>query len=95
MGENNKIINSEIMYDRTNVIVMYVPQSFDAEKFYELVSSVGPPESCKLIMKTVDGIRVNMGYGFARYANEELAARALEVLDGLFIHNKKIKVKNA
>lgn len=84
---------SVVEYDKTNVLVTYLPQNFTEMKFQELVASVGHLQSFRLIMRTVDGTKVNLGYGFAKYENEEAAAKAVKVLHGLHIQNKKIKVR--
>lgn len=86
------MVRSEISYDKQKIIVTYLPQNLSSNRFFDLVSAIGPLEYCKLIEKTIESNTFNMGYGFARYENEESAAKAIEKLNGLRICNKTVKV---
>jgi len=57
---------------------------------YEIFSSVGPVESCKICKDKTSGI--SAGYGFVDYYNPQIAAVALEQFNGRQIYGSEIKV---
>lgn len=90
---------------RTNLIVNYLPQTMTEEEIRSLFSSVGEVESVKLVRdKTVifsDPLHPNapkgqsLGYGFVNYTKTQDAEQAVNVLNGLRLQNKTIKVSFA
>jgi len=57
---------------------------------YEIFSSVGPVESCKLIKDKLTG--ESCGYGFIDYYDHRTAALALSSFNGRFIYGVELKV---
>lgn len=83
---------SAVICDKRNLIFTFLPQCFTTNDFYRLVTGVGCLESYKLVQKTNQGKQTNLGYGFAKYVTEEDAEKAIELLNGLKIQNKTIRV---
>lgn len=90
---------------RTNLIVNYLPQTMTEEEIRSLFSSVGEVDSVKLVRdKTIifpDPLNPgapkgqSLGYGFVNYAKAQDAEQAVNVLNGLRLQNKTIKVSFA
>ncbi|XP_031621592.1 protein elav-like [Contarinia nasturtii] len=88
--------------NKTNLIVNYLPQTMTEEEIRSLFSSVGEVESVKLVRdKTVvfpDPLNPgapkgqSLGYGFVNYVKAQDAEQAVNVLNGLRLQNKTIKV---
>eukprot|EP01114_Cavostelium_apophysatum_P014216 TRINITY_DN3633_c0_g1_i1.p1 TRINITY_DN3633_c0_g1~~TRINITY_DN3633_c0_g1_i1.p1 ORF type:complete len:365 (+),score=66.47 TRINITY_DN3633_c0_g1_i1:73-1167(+) len=57
---------------------------------YEIFSSVGPVESCKLIKDKMSG--ESSGYGFMDYYEHRTAALALQSFNGRFLYGHELKV---
>ncbi|KAL1453111.1 hypothetical protein WDU94_007284 [Cyamophila willieti] len=76
----------------TNLIVNYLPYSYTHDDLNELFRSIGEIKSCKVIL-TVDG--ASKGFGFVEFRYLEDARKALRMLNGLYLENKKIKVSFA
>lgn len=91
--------------NKTNLIVNYLPQTMTEEEIRSLFSSVGEVESVKLVRdKTVvfpDPLNPgapkgqSLGYGFVNYVKPQDAEQAVNVLNGLRLQNKTIKVSFA
>lgn len=91
--------------NRTNLIVNYLPQTMTEEEIRSLFSSVGEVESVKLVRdKSVvfpDPLNPgapkgqSLGYGFVNYTKPQDADQAVNVLNGLRLQNKTIKVSFA
>lgn len=91
--------------NRTNLIVNYLPQTMGEDEIRSLFSSVGEVESVKLVRdKTVifaDPLNPaapkgqSLGYGFVNYTKPQDAEQAVNVLNGLRLQNKTIKVSFA
>lgn len=91
--------------NRTNLIVNYLPQTMTEEEIRSLFSSVGEVDSVKLVRdKTIifpDPLNPgapkgqSLGYGFVNYAKAQDAEQAVNVLNGLRLQNKTIKVSFA
>uniref|UniRef100_U5ER87 Putative rna-binding protein elav/hu rrm superfamily n=1 Tax=Corethrella appendiculata TaxID=1370023 RepID=U5ER87_9DIPT len=90
---------------RTNLIVNYLPQTMTEEEIRSLFSSVGEVESVKLVRdKSVvfpnplvpGGAKgQSLGYGFVNYHRPQDAEQAVNVLNGLRLQNKILKVSFA
>lgn len=91
--------------NRTNLIVNYLPQTMTEEEIKSLFSSVGEVDSVKLVRdKNVtfpnplnpNALRgQSLGYGFVNYRRTQDAEQAVNVLNGLRLQNKTIKVSFA
>lgn len=92
--------------NRTNLIVNYLPQSMTEEEIKSLFSSVGEVESVKLVRDKNITFPINplnpnavrgqsLGYGFVNYRRHQDAEQAVNVLNGLRLQNKVIKVSFA
>lgn len=102
-GSSDESINGN--ENRTNLIVNYLPQTMTEEEIRSLFSSVGEVESVKLVRdKTVvfpDPLNPgapkgqSLGYGFVNYTKPQDAEQAVNVLNGLRLQNKTIKVSFA
>lgn len=101
-SSNSQGQNSEA---RTNLIVNYLPQTMTEEEIRSLFSSVGEVESVKLVRDKsviianplVPGAAKgqSLGYGFVNYHRPQDAEQAVNVLNGLRLQNKVIKVSFA
>lgn len=91
---------------RTNLIVNYLPQTMTEDEIRSLFSSVGEIESVKLIRDKstafIDPLNPqntpkgqSLGYGFVNYVRAADAEQAVNVLNGLRLQNKTIKVSFA
>jgi ELAV like protein 2/3/4 len=93
--------------NRTNLIVNYLPQTMTEEEIKSLFSSVGEVESVKLVRDknnipfppnplNPNSLRgQSLGYGFVNYRRTQDAEQAVNVLNGLRLQNKVIKVSFA
>ena len=73
-----------------NLIVNYLPQTMTCDELRTLFESIGPVESCKLIINK----RTNQSlcYGFVNFVSSEDACTAIHSLNGLKLESKVIKV---
>lgn len=104
-SNGSSVISSGSNESRTNLIVNYLPQTMTEEEIRSLFSSVGEVESVKLVRdKTVvfpDPLNPgapkgqSLGYGFVNYVRAQDADQAVNVLNGLRLQNKTIKVSFA
>uniref|UniRef100_A0A8D9E5L9 Protein elav n=1 Tax=Cacopsylla melanoneura TaxID=428564 RepID=A0A8D9E5L9_9HEMI len=76
----------------TNLIVNYLPHSYTHDDLNELFRSIGEIKSNKVIL-TSDG--ESKGFGFVEFHHLEDARKAVRLLNGLYLENKKIKVSFA
>lgn len=76
--------------DPSNLIVNFLPPSYDEHQLKALFAPYGPIESVKIVVdkKTM----MSLGYGFVKFMNVEAANTASAQLDGKTILNKRIKV---
>lgn len=101
-SSNSSLSNGE---QRTNLIVNYLPQTMTEEEIRSLFSSVGEVESVKLVRDKsviipnplIPGAAKgqSLGYGFVNYHRPQDAEQAVNVLNGLRLQNKVIKVSFA
>ncbi|CRK97270.1 CLUMA_CG010666, isoform A [Clunio marinus] len=104
---DSKVTNSMLTNEnRTNLIVNYLPQTMTEEEIKSLFSSVGEVESVKLVRDknsipfpnplNPNAMRgQSLGYGFVNYRRTQDAEQAVNVLNGLRLQNKTIKVSFA
>lgn len=102
-NQNGKMETNET---RTNLIVNYLPQTMTEDEIRALFSSIGEIESVKLIRDKsqafIDPLNPqnspkgqSLGYGFVNYLRAQDAEQAVNVLNGLRLQNKTIKVSFA
>lgn len=72
-----------------NLFIKNLDKSIDAKAIYQSFSAFGEILSCKIVY---DQNGVSKGYGFVQYDNEESAKLAIESLNGMMVHMKKIYV---
>ena len=83
----NLIKNEENYY---NVYVGNLPLNVDDNKLYELFKSKYPSIYYASI---INDKGLSKGYGFVHFKNEEEYYKCLKEMDGIFLNNRKIKVK--
>ena len=77
--------------DRTaNVMVNFIPQTINEEKFHSMFAEFGDIISSKLIIDKYSGRHI--GYGFVNYSKLEAAKAAIEKYNGFAIDGKWLKV---
>lgn len=67
--------------DKTNLIVNYIPQFATEADLAILFSPIGRVESIRVMRDFKTGY--SYGFGFVKYFNEEDAAKAIDVLNGI------------
>lgn len=77
-------------YDKTNLIINYLPQSATVYDMMMLFKLAGELESVKIMKHPRTGY--SYGYGFVKYISEESAAKAIELFNRLQYRNKILKV---
>ncbi|XP_017781414.1 PREDICTED: sex-lethal homolog isoform X2 [Nicrophorus vespilloides] len=77
-------------FDRTKLIVNYIPQFTTEEDLMGIFMQVGDLESIRIMRNPRSGY--SYGYGFVKYIKEEDAAKAIENFNGLQFRNKNLKV---
>ncbi|CAG7828646.1 unnamed protein product [Allacma fusca] len=85
--------NGEEYVEKRYLIVNYLPQSLTEKSLYNLFAPLGPLESVKLMRDKKTGY--SFGFGFVNYVHEEHAQKAIELLNGFEVENKRIKVSIA
>ena len=76
--------------DGTNLIVNYLPQSFDEDQLFNMFSDCGPIEDYKIIRDR--NSRISKGFGFVKYLNKSSADSAISKFDGFEMGKKTIRV---
>ncbi|CEM37940.1 unnamed protein product [Vitrella brassicaformis CCMP3155] len=92
-GEGTQGSDGGIETSKTKLIINYLPQNVTEDKLRNMFSSVGPVESCKLVVNRATGY--SYGFGFVNFYTSEDADRAIEKFNGMQIENKYIKVSHA
>ncbi|XP_067302664.1 ELAV-like protein 2 [Pseudorasbora parva] len=78
---------------KTNLIVNYLPQNMTPDELKSLFGSIGDIESCKIVRDKITG--QSLGYGFVNYVDPKDAEKAINILNGLRLQAKTIKVSLA
>lgn len=86
----NKINNSVILKNYKNVYVGNISPKITNLQFYQIFKSRYPSVYYSTLI-TNNGIP--KGYGFVHFSNEQEYYRCLKEMNGLVIHNKRIKVR--
>ncbi|CAG9831957.1 unnamed protein product [Diabrotica balteata] len=76
--------------DKTKLIVNYIPPQATEGELSQIFSIIAKPEDVKLMKDFKTGH--SLGFGFVKYSTEEEAAKAIEVLNGYNLMNKRLKV---
>jgi len=79
--------------DKTNLIVNYLPSSYDRDDVRGMFERIGPITMCKLVHSKTTG--ESLGYAFITYKGEADAAKAINQLTGLEMEGKRLKVSYA
>ncbi|VVC33754.1 Hypothetical protein CINCED_3A002197 [Cinara cedri] len=77
----------------TNLIINYLPQSMTDKKLHQMFIQIGQIEACRVMKDVKTGY--SFGFGFVNFARPEDASRAIEVMNGLQVENKRLKVSYA
>ncbi|KRT84773.1 RNA binding protein [Oryctes borbonicus] len=88
-GQNNGSGDND-NFDKTKLIVNYIPQYTTEEDLAIIFSQIGPIENIRIMKNLRTGY--SYGYGFVKYLKPEDAAKAIEALSGLNYRNKRLKV---
>lgn len=78
----------ETAVDPTKLIVNYLPQTVTSQRLKEIFSAYGTVEEANVVSDRVT--KASRGYGFVKFATEENARRAVEMLDGVAIDKDKV-----
>lgn len=73
--------NQNRSVDKTNLIVNYIPQFATEADLAVLFAPIGRLESIRVMRDFKTGY--SYGFGFVKYFNEEDAAKAIDILNGL------------
>ena len=76
--------------NKTNLIVNYLPQTMTDREFEGLFRTIAPIKSCKICRDRKTNY--SYGYGFVEYFTPEAAQQAIDVLNGLPVQHKFLKV---
>jgi len=77
----------------SNLIVNYIPPTYNETKLRQLFAAYGEVESCRLMLDKISG--QSMGYGFIKFKTSESANRAMTELNGRPLDGKILKVSLA
>ncbi|CAH8491393.1 unnamed protein product [Heterobilharzia americana] len=78
---------------RTNLIINYLPQSYDQNDLQRLFERVGPIRQCKLIRDKNTG--ASLCYGFVDFVNPQHASLAIQTYHGYETEQKRLRVAYA
>ncbi|CAH0548597.1 unnamed protein product [Brassicogethes aeneus] len=82
--------DSNDSFDKTKLIVNYIPQYAVEEDLAQIFSQIGRVESIKIMRDFKTGY--SYGFGFVKYYNQQDAAKAIEAINGMTFRNKRLKV---
>ncbi|XP_043072160.1 sex-lethal homolog [Drosophila grimshawi] len=85
--------NSEDRTSATNLIINYLPQNMTDRELFNLFSSCGSINTCKIMRDYKTGY--SFGYGFVDYNDETDSEAAIHKFNGLLVRNKRLKVSYA
>ncbi|CAI6349820.1 unnamed protein product [Macrosiphum euphorbiae] len=77
----------------TNLIINYLPQSMTDKKLHQMFTQIGQIEACRVMKDVKTGY--SFGFGFVNFVRPEDASKAIEVMNGLQVENKRLKVSYA
>lgn len=76
-----------------SLIINYLPQFITDEEYKNMLISIGPIQSSKIVRDKSTGF--SYGFGFVEYQADRDAARAVKIFDGLPMYGKRIRVQHA
>lgn len=76
-----------------NLIVNYLPSSLTPADFKNMFTPFGEIESCKIVLDKASG--QSQGYGFVKFATDDAATQAIQLMNGRVVDNKTLKVSLA
>ncbi|KAF5286579.1 hypothetical protein FQA39_LY16262 [Lamprigera yunnana] len=82
--------SGESIDNKTKLIVNYIPQFATEQELAAIFSEVGFIENIRIMRDYRTGY--SYGFGFVKYTNPEHAAKAIDVLNGVKMRNKRLKV---
>ncbi|KAJ8957997.1 hypothetical protein NQ318_001999 [Aromia moschata] len=82
--------NNHFQFDKTKLIVNYIPQFATEDDLAQIFGPVGRVESIKIMRDFKTGY--SFGFGFVKYSTPEDAAKAIDILNGFNFRNKRLKV---
>lgn len=93
--EDNRVCSDSLNKSdsKRNLIVNYLPQTLTDGEFTAMFMNIGHLKSSKIVRHKATGY--SYGFGFVEYENESDAAKAIEMLNGFQLQNKKLKVAYA
>jgi len=91
--ENTNVDSSSEFDEKRNLIVNYLPPTFNQEAVRALFSRVAPVTNCKLVQNFETGN--SLGYAFLEYSTEKAAADAISQLNGVELQGKRLRVNYA
>ncbi|XP_019878166.2 sex-lethal homolog isoform X2 [Aethina tumida] len=87
---NNGSGDSGSTFDKTKLIVNYIPQYAMEEDLAQIFTPIGRVENIKIMRDFKTGY--SYGFGFVKYYNAEDAAKAIQLINGMTFRNKRLKV---
>jgi len=76
--------------DKCNLIINYLPETFNENDVMRYFSHFGLVQQCKVVRNL--RTRKSKGYGFVKYAEQKSAEAAMKELNGFSVENKTLKV---
>nr|QWY04387.1 Elav2 [Owenia fusiformis] len=89
-GTSGPHTNGKSSEGKTCLIVNYLPQTLTDREFQSMFVSVGPVKQTRIMRDKETGY--SFGFGFVDYHDPADAAQAIDVLNGLKLQNKTLKV---
>ncbi|XP_062138679.1 protein sex-lethal isoform X2 [Drosophila sulfurigaster albostrigata] len=91
-GGSDDLMNDQ-RSSNTNLIVNYLPQDMTDRELYALFRAIGPINTCRIMRDYKTGY--SFGYAFVDFTSEMDSQRAIKVLNGITVRNKRLKVSYA
>ncbi|XP_034490657.1 protein sex-lethal isoform X4 [Drosophila innubila] len=92
-GSDDHMMNDQRNNSNTNLIVNYLPQDMTDRELYALFRAIGPINTCRIMRDYKTGY--SFGYAFVDFTSEMDSQRAIKVLNGITVRNKRLKVSYA
>ncbi|KAH8354713.1 hypothetical protein KR084_003266 [Drosophila pseudotakahashii] len=92
-GSDDLMMMNDPRASNTNLIVNYLPQDMTDRELYALFRAIGPINTCRIMRDYKTGY--SFGYAFVDFTSEMDSQRAIKVLNGITVRNKRLKVSYA
>ncbi|XP_041448657.1 protein sex-lethal isoform X3 [Drosophila obscura] len=92
-GSDDHMMMHDQRSSNTNLIVNYLPQDMTDRELYALFRAIGPINTCRIMRDYKTGY--SFGYAFVDFTSEMDSQRAIKVLNGITVRNKRLKVSYA